>query len=519
MEKGDLLICGRIFTGGRYVEAVVASDGFVVFSGSREDAEAQWNCDTVINHGGRLVLPGLIDSHMHLSHTGINLLSADLKGSTSIAEMTGRVKGIVERNGFAVATGWDQEMFEDGRYPAASDLDRISTERPMILYRFCSHVVVVNSTVLSLTGVGEDTPDPPGGIVGRDDSGRPNGLFFDTAIEKYIHPVEAELTDSILDEAVQVGLDHAVSLGLTTLMPVNVDTDELNAIGRIRLSGNLKCRLRIFLSADAFRHTDDMEEHSRGDELMRISGLKLFADGAFGTRTALLAERYEDMDTNGLALMPLDEMERLMRMASEKGLIVAVHAIGDRAVENVLDAASGLNLTSPWIRVEHAALTPEAVRKKLSEVRPTVVVQPHFLVGDWWLPKRLGLRCRYCYLFRTFTEMGLNVAGSSDSPVEPLDPWTGILCAMDRGRHSGSEVAEITAGEALGAEEALRMYTVNGGRASGEGGKLGMLEVGSFADAVFLGNSELNERTAASPQVLATMVGGTIVYRSGQFEG
>lgn len=517
MLNGDLLITGSVFTGRRYVGAIVAREGKIVFSGSRKDAEEHWDCEARIDHGDGLVLPGLIDSHMHLSHTGISLLSADLKGSASIGEMTGRVRQIVETQGFAVATGWDQEMFMEKRYPVAADLDSISPDRPMILYRFCTHVAVVNSKVLQLTGVGSSTPDPPGGIVGRDQNGIPNGLFFDTAIEKYIYPIEGELTKSMLSESLRVAMDHAVSLGLTTLMPVNVDMDELNELLHLKSAAGLKCRLRIFLSADAFKRTGDRAYRS-DDDMLKVCGIKLFADGAFGTRTALLSEPYDDMDTRGLALMEQSEMEGLMRKASAKGLIVAVHAIGDRAVENALLAASGLKLTSPWIRVEHAALTPEGVRKKLSEVKPTMVVQPHFLVGDWWLPKRLGRRCSDCYLFRTFTEMGLAVAGSSDSPVEPLNPWSGILSAIDRGRHSGTEMAGITAHEALLPEDALRMYTVNGGQASGEAGKLGMLEVGSFADAVFLGEREFNEVTAASPKLLATMVGGRIVYSSDQFK-
>lgn len=518
MENGDLQISGRIFTGRRYVESVVVKKGMIVFSGSRGEAEARWRCDASIDHGNRLVLPGLIDSHMHLSLTGINLQSVSLKGSGSIEEMIRRVTPVVERNGFAVATGWDQEMFDERRYPAAEDLDNVSNDKPMILYRFCTHVAVVNSRVLHLTGVGKDTPDPPGGIIGRDVDGNPDGLFFDTAIEKYIYPIEAELTRSMLEDAIRCAIDHAVSRGLTTLMPVNVDIDELNAIEHVQSSSGLKCRLRLFLSADAFEHMENGALSGTNGDAMRICGLKLFADGAFGTRTALLSAPYADMETRGLALMRQDEMERLMEEAARKGMIVAVHAIGDRAVLNVLEAASKLKLTSPQIRIEHAALTPEAVIGKLSEIRPTLVVQPHFLVGDWWLPRRLGDRSRDCYLFRTYRGLGLMVAGSSDSPVEPLDPWTGILSAIDRGRHSGSEMADMTAGEELDPEDAVGLYTAAAGIASDEAGRLGMLEEGSLADAVFMGNVELDERTAASPEVLATMVGGSIVYRSEHFQ-
>lgn len=513
MRKGDLLVIGRIYTGRRYVGCVVVKNGLIEFCGSREAAEKEWECERRIECDG-VVIPGLIDSHMHLAATGQHMMGVDLRGCRSIAEMTDRASALVGEQGSAVAGGWDQELFSEGRYPTAADLDRISPDRPVILYRSCSHAAVVNTHVLKLAGVSAETPDPPGGIIGRDRNGVPDGMFFDSAIEKHLRPLENTLTSSTLEKAVEKAAAYAVGRGLTTLVAMNADADEVEAIRKAVERGGVKCRVRIFLSRDAFDGLQNIG--SFGDEAVaRIAGLKLFADGAFGGHTALLSERYSDADTCGLSLMPGEEMEKYMREAAPKGLIVAVHAIGDRAAEVALSAASRAGLTAPKVRLEHAALTPENVLLLLSKVRPALAVQPHFVVSDWWLGKRLGERCRSCYLFSTYMSMGLIVAGSSDSPVEPLDPWTGILAAMDRGAHSSVEMAEITASEALDVHEALSMYTVNGGYAVGEGERLGSLERGAHADAVFLENRELDMATAEKPAILATMVGGNIVYSSG----
>lgn len=516
MKKADLLVSGDIFTGTRTVGAIVVDGGRVVYAGTLESAERVWSCDRRIDYPDGLVMPGLADAHMHLASTGLNMLSADLKGSRSIAEMLQRVKPLVDRDGFAVASGWDQESFEEGRYPAKEDLDSISTEVPIILYRFCFHAAVVNSFVLKAAGITGDTADPPGGIIGRDRDGKPDGMLFDEAIALYIQHMDSELTRSLLPSAVRAASSHAASLGLTTLMTMNADADELDAIRQVLEAGELKCRVRAFLSREAL-HSLDSPGSGFDGEMVRVSGLKLFADGAFGGRTALLSEPYSDAGTCGLQLLSDEELKGAMKEGMEKGLIVAVHAIGDMGVEKALDAAEELSLSGPGLRIEHVALTPPGVLEKLRRVKPVLVVQPHFIVGDWWITKRLGERSSSCYMFRTFLGMGLEVAGSSDSPVETLDPWEGILAAVDRGKSAGVELASLTASESLSFMEALHMYTGAAGRACGENGVIGSLEEGAYADAVFTGIHVLGAELQR--HVAATMVAGRLVHIAEGMEG
>lgn len=507
----DLLVAGRIMTGTREVGAVVAGGGKILFAGDAGEAEKRFSCPRRVEYSGGPVIPGLIDAHMHLSATGLGIISHDLRGSGSISEMAGRGAAMAAEHGFAVSSGWDQELFKERRYPSAADLDRAEAHRPMILYRFCTHVAVVNSRVLEMAGVDAGTPDPPGGMIGRDDAGNPDGLFYDNAVKLHIAPLEEKLVRPLIGSAVKAAADYAVTRGLTTLTAVNADIDEIRAVKALEREGLLRCRVRFFLSREAFESGAGRMERGEKGGMVRICGIKLFADGAFGARTALLSSSYSDMDTRGLRLTEEKEMEALIRKAAESGLQAAVHAIGDEGVMAALRSARAAGPGVTGFRLEHAALTPGPVREMLRAQRPVIVVQPHFLVSDWWLPARLGERCRDCYMFLSMLEDGLVLAGSSDAPVEPLDPWTGIIAAMDRGGHDGSPMAGLTGGEAVGLDDALKMYTSAAAAADGEEGVLGMLEPGAAADMVFLAGTPSTGMTTP-PGVAATVVGGKLVY-------
>ena len=509
-----LIINANLYTGTRFAEAVLIRNGIVECAGDNTTILRAAGDDAGIirlDAGGSLVLPGLTDAHMHLVETGTELLMGQLRNFRSIREM---VEGMRERCAglpFLISGGWDEENFTEHRLPDRHDLDMISSDRPVMLFRFCHHVVSVNSFVIEKCGL-EHAKDIPGGIIRRDGSGSPTGILLDRAIE-YVGELRKELLSTIAEDAVIKATDYALSRGLTTLMPLDSDSVELNTCRNLAARNELKCRLRLFLSEVDFSALRSEDITNGMDSMLRVCGVKLFADGSFGGRTALLSAPYEDDDTTGLRLTGEKEIVRLMHLAMERGMMVAAHAIGDRAIEEVLIAARKAGITGKKLRLEHAALTPPHVLQLIGSLRPAVVVQPHFLVGDWWLPARLGERCSDCYLFHTFVEMGLNPVGSSDSPVEPLDPWTGMLCAVDRGKHAGVKIAEMTAGEAVDAETAVRMYTAWSGAASGEQGIIGMLEPGSYGDVVIMDEKSI-EAAIRRPAVLLTAVAGHIVYRS-----
>ncbi len=518
VESGDMLIYNaNLFTGRRYAEAVLIRNGVVACAGDNDTVLREAGDDDSllrIDAHGSLVLPGMVDAHMHLLETGVEMMMGQLRGFCSISDMVDGLRKRCVDMPFLISGGWDEENFAEHRLPDRHDLDKISTDRPVMLFRFCHHVVSVNSFVIEKCGL-EHVPDAPGGIIRRDESGAPTGVLLDRAIE-HLTELRTELVSSIAGDAVGKTIEYALSRGLTTLMSLDSDSLEFNTCRDLFSRNDLNCRLRLFLSARDFAVFGEYRDVRNQNDMFRVCGVKLFADGSFGGRTALLSAPYEDAQTTGLRLTDEKDFIRYMTIARERGMMVAAHAIGDRAIEEVLAAAEKAGLDGNKLRIEHAALTPPHVIRKIAMMHPTLVVQPHFLVGDWWLPVRLGDRCSDCYLFRTFTDLGLKPVGSSDSPVEPLDPWTGILSAVDRGKHAGVRIADLTANQALDSETALLMYTAWAGAASGEEGRLGMLEPGSYGDAVVMAERSI-EAAMRKPAVLMTAVAGRIRFKSPAF--
>ncbi len=514
-DDGNLLIYNaHLFTGIRHTEAVLIRNGIVECAGDNLSvlrAAAQDDRIRRIDAEGRLVLPGMVDAHMHLVETGVEMMMGQVRGYASIRKMVDDMRKRCLGIPFLISGGWDEENFVEHRLPDRYDLDMISADKPVMLFRFCHHVVSVNSFVIEKCGL-ERAPDIPGGITKRDESGSVTGVLIDRAMDN-IAELRRELISSVAGDAVRVAVEYALSRGLTTLMPLDADSVEFETCMNMASGRELKCRLRMFLTAQYFATLGESGYAGNHDDMFHLCGVKLFADGSFGGRTAHLSAPYEDDPTSGLCLMDEEELVKHMTMARERGMMVAAHAIGDRAIESVLAAAEKTGLEGQNLRLEHVAFTPPGVIQKIGSFRPTVVVQPHFLVGDWWLPDRLGKRCSDCYLFRTFTSMGLRPVGSSDSPVEPLDPWTGIITAVDRGKHAGVRIADLTAGEALDPETAVLMYTAWAGAASGEEHKLGMLEPGSYGDAVMMAEKSI-ESAMSHPAVLMTVVAGRVRYKS-----
>lgn len=382
--------------------------------------------------------------------------------------------------------GWDQENLEEKRYPTRDDVDRIPTERPIILRRVCGHAAVLNSAALDTLKVGENPEDPPGGIYGRDPQGRLTGLLFDNALVPLFHFSLQALRAG--PEQVRRTLDYAASMGLTTLVPVESPSDEIEIAADLASKAPLPTRLRFYID---MRDLDAAPSFLRkgGDEDWRLVGMKAETDGSFGAHTALLVENYSDQPTTGIPLWSDEELAAGLERSRELGLQPALHAIGDRAMDRALRLLEALP-SAGRPRIEHASLTPPSLFHRLDRVRPFLVVQPHFVVTDWWVPQRLGAeRARWTYAFKTLADRGHPLAGSSDSPVEPLDPWTGLEAAMNRA--PGTVFGDLTAGERLSAERAMTLYTKGCGESVLEP-RLGILAPGSPADYLVLETASLD---------------------------
>lgn len=515
MTEAHLWKNGRVFTGLRYADALLVDRGRVVAVGTEREVRPQAPTGTEVHDlGGHLLLPGLIDAHLHLSALTRSRERFDARDIGSFDLLVERLGEWTRTHGGGaiVGGGWVVEQFREGRAPDRGVLDRAVADRPVVLYHASLHMACANSAALSAAGVDRSTADPRDGAIGRDADGAPNGLLYEGAVRSVV-PVAADAAPPG-PTALARTLKELAVLGLTTVVSVNAGREEDAVLRELSVAAPVRVRTYLRLEDwDAVR-PDDLRPGERSNRFATL-GVKAFVDGAFGPRTAWLSESYSDSPTGatGIPLVTEEELSSRLERAAGLGLAPAVHAIGDRALERALQVVAPLiGRTRAPARIEHAALTPPSLLSFLDGVHPGLVVQPGFVWSDHWLFARLGsARTRWAYAFRTLLDRGHLLAGSSDAPVDPVDPWRSLAACLHRrdplGRSANPETAE-----ALPAEEALLLYTRNAGRVLGEP-DLGTLEVGAHADLLVMDTAELPRAIARGvPGVRETWTGGLRVH-------
>ncbi len=516
MPAAHLWYHGRIFTGRRFAEALLVDDDRVVAAGAVEEVRRSAPTGTEVHDlAGGFLFPGLIDTHLHLLEIARMRSSLDVRGIRSFGALAERVRawGRDHPQGPIVGAGWEAEQFAEGRTPDRELLDRAAPDRPVVLYHTSGHSALVNGAALAAVGLEATAPDPPNGRIGRRPDGTPNGLLFEDAMR----PVGVYVSAEHPPDPATLGsaLESLPALGLTTVAAMNTGPAETRLLRALADGTRPTPRVRVYVRLARLSEFP-ARELTPPDPLGRfgVIGVKAFTDGVFGTRTAWLSEPYADRpEESGVPVGGEDELAQAIADAAARGLAPALHAIGDRAVSRAL------RLVAPWIgktpapaRLEHAALTPPSLLGELDRIRPALVVQPGFVWSDAWLGERLGRpRARWAYAFRSLIDRGHLVAGSSDAPFDPLDPFRG-LTALRRRRDPAGRSANPAPEEALSAEEALVVYTVNGGRALGED-DIGRLEPGARADLV-VADAPDAERTlqGGAAGVQETWVSGRRVY-------
>jgi predicted amidohydrolase YtcJ len=538
-EPADLVI-----TGGRIVtmdpdlpevEALAARGQEIVALGAASEIAAFIGEGTeVIDLAGALAAPGLIEGHGHFLGLGRSRMMLDLTAVSSYGEIVAMVAAAAaeaEPGAWILGRGWHQEKWSSPPQPNVSglpihdELSAVSPDNPVLLTHASGHAALVNAVALSLAGIGDDTPDPPGGEIVRDESGRAIGVLRETAEEL----VAAHLSDgddeTTLRRAVELASTESLANGIASFQDAGSSFAEVELLRRMAAAGELRVRLWLMLSEDNESLVSGLpgyRVHREGGGYLTVGGIKRWIDGALGSHGAWLLEPYADLPTStGLNIVTEDELRQAARLALEHGLQLCSHAIGDRANRLALDIYQEAYATSPeprdlrW-RVEHAQhLHPDDI-PRFAELGVVAAMQPVHCTSDGpWVPLRLGdERARTgAYAWRDLLDSGAVIAGGSDCPVEPVSPIATFHAAVTRRMADGSA---FDPDQVMTRQEALRAMTLDAAFAAFEEDVKGSLEVGKLADVTVLSRDILAvpEDEIPGTEVLATVVGGVVRYRS-----
>ncbi|MEF9977542.1 MAG: amidohydrolase [Thermomonas sp.] len=483
-----------------------------------------------VDAGKATVVPGLIDAHAHVGGLGVAMLSADLVGTRDKAEILQRLRAhekTLKPGEWLIGGGWDQNDWPEQRFPSAADLDAAFPDRPVWLSRVDGHAGWANTA--ALRAVSRDLSgdwQPDGGRIDRDAAGKPSGLFIDNAM-LLVEQARPAMSEATAEHALQIAMRAAVSQGLTGVHDAGISLKELQRYRRLADRGQMPLRITAMADGDGEALEslcrNGLYRHASGRLQMRA--VKLYADGALGSRGAAMLEDYSDDHGNrGLMVMSPAQLATAADKAKRCGVQAATHAIGDRGNRETLDVyakALGMEATGDhrW-RIEHAQVLSLADLPRLAQMHVIASMQPTHATSDMpWAQERVGAqRIVGAYAWRQLRDSGARLALGSDFPVERVDPRLGLSAAVTRADGDGKPVGGWFPGERLTAYEALRGFTLDAAYAGFAETEVGSLQTGKRADFVILAEDPLAVPEAAlrSLTVLATYVDGKPVYEAGK---
>jgi predicted amidohydrolase YtcJ len=470
---------------------------------------------------GRTLLPGLIDAHGHVMGLGFNALQLDLSDTRSLEEAQRKIAAYAAANPtprWIVGRGWNQERWGLGRFPTAGDIDAVVKDRPVWLERVDGHAGWANSLAMKEAGITSKTGAPSGGKIEKGAGGQPNGIFIDAA-SALVNKVVPATQPRVLDAALARSQELMLANGLTAVADMGTSTDDWLAMRRAGDAGTLKVRIMSYAAGiePLIQVAGTRPTPWLYNGRLRMGGVKLYSDGALGSRGAWLKQPYKDSPKErGLGFLGDTELMNLMSRAAMDGFQVAVHAIGDAANAQLLTAIDEMAFTYKgdrrW-RVEHAQIVDPADLPRFARNGTIASMQPVHQTSDWKMAEaRMGKeRLGGSYAWRSMLASGVPLAFGSDFPVEHPNPFHGLAAAVSREDPSGQPPGGWMPEQKLTLEQALRGFTMAAAHAGFAEDRIGTLERGKFADFILVDRDIF---AGATPQqiretkVLETWVAG-----------
>ena len=532
IEADLVLINAKVYTANEKLpeaEAVAILKDKIIFVGSaKESVQYTCNDNRIKDLGGNFIFPGFIDAHAHLKGIGYREMNLNLQGANSLKEMLTQVEiyaNGLESGKWVIGRGWIEKKWPEGRFPTIQELDMISPDKPMALERADGHAIIVNSLALEMANITGNTPDPVGGKIDKDESGKPNGVLIDKA-SLLVESIIPKRTREDEKQALKAGLERTAMMGWTQLQDAGSPLSDYEILKEIREEEGLPVRIHMYISdgEDALKFINTGPYFDE-DHYLISRGVKLYADGAIGSRGAAFFEKYDDYETKGLIIFQKEETMPKLIKSLVNGIQIQTHAIGDLANSITLDwyeeAFNSVKLENrlienPRWRIEHAQNILPEDQIRYSDLDIIASMQPSHAIGDLhFAHKRLGEeRLDNAYTWRNLIDLGVTIAGGSDAPVEIGDPRIEFKAAVSRKDLDGFYKDYWNIEQSVSREEALYMFTKWASYSVFEEDIKGTIEVGKLADFTVFSKDLMTipEEEIMSSEVVMTIVGGEIKF-------
>ncbi|GLV58016.1 amidohydrolase [Dictyobacter sp. S3.2.2.5] len=512
--------------------AIDGGSGRILAVGTNDEVRREGGQNAeLVDLRGRTVVPGFIDAHIHLLATAYRSQRIDASACTSeeeVAELVRSRAATTPAGQWIQGSHWDRNAWPNTNFPTRASLDAAAPDHPVALSSKDGHLLWVNSRALELAHINAETPEPETGAILRDGSGEPTGVLQEADATRLVFDVITPPDPTLSRQLMELSLAQLQRSGITTIHDIE-DELSLNIFSQLRDEGKLGVRVQMIMPRQLLHKMPELAISNGENDLLRVAGIKIFADGTLGSQTAAMLHSFEGSPGNrGILAIPEQEMMDTVRVATEMDLMVAIHAIGDRAARVALNSIEQAqkslvmkgDASTPVkrlrYRLEHVQLIAPEDLERMRRLGVIASIQPFHAVADRDIAERYwGKRYRRAYAYRTMHNMGIPLAMGSDSPVETFDPLNIIYAATIR-RDPATRRPPWLPDQALSVVSALGGYTLGAAYAGAEERQKGSLTVGKLGDAVVLRDDILRvEQTHISENgVQATILGGQLVYGS-----